>query len=248
MRLWSTESGKLLHTYEGHRSYVNAIAFSPDGEKILSGSRDNTVRLWDTDSGKLVHTLEGHTSSVNAIAFSPDGQKILSGSRDNTVRLWDTDSGKLVHTYEGHRSEVYAIAFSPDGQQILSGSTDNTVRLWLGLDGQNLLKEGCNQLQLHPLLVEPENNLAGEACLDYAGWEDKAKAEFLVRQGLAMAQSLIEEGTALAREGKIEEAIAVFKEAQKFAPDIDLNPYTEAIDKDPKTVAQQLAAPTKVKE
>ncbi len=58
----------------------------------------------------------------------------------------------------------------------------------------------------------------------------------------------MKQGERLAREGKIEEAIALYQEAQKLKPDIDLNPNTEAIDKDPKTVAQELAAPTKVKE
>ncbi|MGD1700111.1 hypothetical protein [Dapis sp. BLCC M229] len=59
------------------------------------------------------------------------------------------------------------------------------MHLWLGLDGQNLLKEGCNQLQFHPDLVKPENKDAGEACLKYAGWDDKAKAEFRDRQRLS---------------------------------------------------------------
>ncbi len=129
-----------------------------------------------------IHKLEGHTGEVRAIAFSPDGQQILSGSYDRTLRLWDTDSGQLIHKLEGHTSSVLAIAFSPDGKQILSGGWDKTLRLWHNYSWQEALKEGCNQLQFHPDLVKPENKDAAEACLKYAGWDDKAKAEFRERQ------------------------------------------------------------------
>ena len=236
LRLWDTESGQLLHTLEGHKTNFSDIALSPDGKQILSGIDDKTLRLWDTETGLLIHTLEGHKSWVTAIAFSPNGKKILSGSEDNTVRLWDTETGQLLHTFVGHTDDVTDIAFSRDGKQILSGSKDDTVRLWLGLNWQNLLKEGCNQLQFHPDLVVPKNNEAGEACLKHASWDDKAKADFLVRQGRAILQ----------KEPNIKNAVKKFKKAQTLNPDIDLNPSTEEIDKDPKIVAHLLAAQAKV--
>ena len=246
VRLWDTETGLLIHAFKDHTSSVRDIAFSPDGKQILSGSEDKTVRLWDTENRKLIHTLEGHTSSVDGIAFSPDSKQIISGSRDNTVRLWDTETGKLLHTFKGHKGSVNHIAFSPDGKQILSTSWDHTVRLWLGLDWQNLLKEGCDQLQFHPDLVAPQNhqdnkkdNKAGEACLKYADWEDEAKAEFIVRQGRAFV---------LQKEPNFNNAVKKFKKAQKLDPNIDLNPDTEKIDKDPKIVAHLLAAPAKIQE
>ncbi|NEO67537.1 MAG: peptidase C14, partial [Moorea sp. SIO4G2] len=188
------------------------------GKQIISGGIDKTLRLWNTKSGKLIHTLEGHTAPVYAITFSPDGNKILSGSWDKTVRLWDTDSGQLLHTLEGHKDTVFWIAFSPDGNKILSNSYDNTVRLWLGLDEQNLLKEGCNKLKFHPALIDPDNELAGKACLKYADWEDKVIADFLVKQGRAFV---------LQKEPNIKAAVKKFKKAQKLNPDIDLNPDTE---------------------
>ena len=235
VRLWDTESGQLLHTYQGHTRSISDIAFSRDGTQILSGSSDNTVCLWDTESGQRLHTLEGHTNPVTDIAFSRDGKQILSGSQDNTVRLWDTESGQLLHTLEGHTHYVTDIAFSPDGKQILSGSRDKTVRLWRAGNWKDWLKEGCNQLQFHPDLVAPKNNKAGEVCLKHAGWEDKAKAEFLVRQGRAISQ----------KEPNLKSAVKKFKKAQKLNPDIDLNPDTEEIDKDPKIVARKLAPDSK---
>ena len=70
-------------------SIILSVAFSPDGTKIVSGSRDNTVRVWDAVTSTLSNTLEGHFDRVTSVAFSPDGTKIVSGSRDTTVRVWD---------------------------------------------------------------------------------------------------------------------------------------------------------------
>ena len=91
MRLWDTGTGAAIgEPLAGHRSGVNSVAFSPDGQRIVSGSWDQTVRLWDVETGVAIgEPLIGHGSDVYSVAFSPDGQRIASGSRDQTVRLWD---------------------------------------------------------------------------------------------------------------------------------------------------------------
>ena len=130
MRLWSVATGREVKRFEGHEGWVSSVAFNADGQHLVSGSRDNTVRLWSVATGREVKRFEGHEGWVSSVAFNADGQHLVSGSRDNTVRLWSVATGREVKRFEGHEGDVASVAFSADGQHIISGSWDMTVRLW----------------------------------------------------------------------------------------------------------------------
>jgi WD40 repeat protein len=85
--VWEVATGKELMTLRGHTSEVNGIAFSPDGRRLISGSRDRTVRLWELATGNTTLILRGHKEHIRSVAFSPDGSCIASNSRE--VRIWD---------------------------------------------------------------------------------------------------------------------------------------------------------------
>ncbi|KAK0731983.1 HET-R [Lasiosphaeris hirsuta] len=127
-----------LQTLEGHRDSVLSVTFSPDGQRLASGSGDNTIKIWDTASGQCLQTLEGHHDWVWSVTFSPDGQRLASGSVDNTIKIWDTASGQCLQTLKGHRDWVRSVTFSPDGQRLASGSVDNTIKIWDTASGQCL--------------------------------------------------------------------------------------------------------------
>ena len=89
-----------------------SVAFSPDGQLALTGSRDKTARLWEVATRRELHRLEEHHGSIMSVAFSPDGRLALTGSVDHTVRLWDVATGQCAAMFPTD-SEVLAVAFSP---------------------------------------------------------------------------------------------------------------------------------------
>ena len=117
-------------TVLGHADGIPACAITLDGQYLVSGSFDNTLKVWDLKSGRCLHTLEGHTDAVWACAITPDGQYLASGSVDHTVKVWDLESGDCKITLEGHANSVLSCAITPDGRHLVSGSKDETLKVW----------------------------------------------------------------------------------------------------------------------
>ena len=147
VELWDTTTGKKLSTIRENveklpvpddlliglmddNNSVFVLAFSPDGTRLASGSRDTTVQLWDLTTNHAPITLEKHTGWPTELAFSPDGKLLASGGTDNTVILWDTVTGESLASFTDHLSDISALAFSPDGTTLSSGSSDGTIRFW----------------------------------------------------------------------------------------------------------------------
>ncbi len=128
--LYEVETLAHVHTFKGHTEGVTSVVFSNDGQTLVSGSYDKTMRLWSVDEKKLLHVFEGHTETVTSVAFSSDGQTLASGSHDKTVRLWSVAERKTIYTFKGHTHWVTSVAFSSDDRTLASGSWDKTVQLW----------------------------------------------------------------------------------------------------------------------
>ncbi len=118
-------------TLYGGATAIQALAFSPTGTILATGSGEGLVRLWDTTSGQRRATLRCHNAIIYSLAFSPDGRTLATGSGDCTAKLWDLSSGQERATLRGHARYVHTVAFRPpDGEVLATGSPDGTVRLW----------------------------------------------------------------------------------------------------------------------
>jgi dipeptidyl aminopeptidase/acylaminoacyl peptidase len=120
----------------GHNGRVNAVAFSPDGRTVASGSADGTIQLRRVQDGLRIRKLKGQDWVwFMSVAFSPDGTTLASGSEDKTVCLWRVADGCCLREFSGHTGAVAAVAFSPDGTMLATGSFDDNIKLWRVSDG-----------------------------------------------------------------------------------------------------------------
>lgn len=98
--VWDWESGAHLRSLTGHSGRVTAAAFSPDGSRLATASRDGAVRIWDPHTGEQQLVLHGQGGRVSSIAFSPDGSRLASVGVDGIARVWALDLDELVDVAE----------------------------------------------------------------------------------------------------------------------------------------------------
>ncbi|MGB3208210.1 MAG: serine/threonine-protein kinase [Crinalium sp.] len=88
IKLWNITTGEDDKTFTIDSDGITALAFSPNGKILASGSNDNKIQIWNLITGKIIRTLAGHSSAITSVAFSPDGKKLVSSSEDNTIKIW----------------------------------------------------------------------------------------------------------------------------------------------------------------
>ena len=157
LKRWDTGSGLDLLTLRGHAAAIDSVVWSPDGERLATGSFDNTAQIWDAASGKSLLVLHGHTGAVDTVAWSPDGKHVATASFDGTVRGWDTHSGRELLAFRGSPS-FYAVVFSPDGKRLAAGSFGGIIQIFL-LDIRELLALAHKRISRKPPDLTPDECL-----------------------------------------------------------------------------------------
>lgn len=119
-----------IHRLKGHKAAVRAVAATPDGKTILSGSDDTTVKIWDRDSLKELRTLSGHTENISSVVVTSDSRRAITASQDGMIRIWELGTGQELSTLQGHSAGINAIALAPDNRTLVSVSWDKTLKVW----------------------------------------------------------------------------------------------------------------------
>jgi WD40 repeat protein len=83
----------------GHTGCIICVAFSPNCQKIASGSKDTKIKIWNSETGVLDQIIEGHEGAVLSVQYSPKERKIASGAADNMVKIWNSETGKNLFTF-----------------------------------------------------------------------------------------------------------------------------------------------------
>ncbi|MCA8900106.1 MAG: TIR domain-containing protein [Hyphomonas sp.] len=129
VKVWSTQSLKLVTSFNSTEAGFRSAAFSPDGNRIVTGANLGEVRLWDARTGEAGAILEG-TSGRAYATFSGDGRMVLAGDKNSNIFLWDANSGSVISRIKGHREDVVDVDFSRDSRQFLTTSYDGFVKVW----------------------------------------------------------------------------------------------------------------------
>jgi WD40 repeat protein len=116
---------------KAHESWISSLTFAPNGEFLVSGSFDKTIKIWYIKERFFqLSKLFKESSEVLSVAISPDGKFIASGDHDGNIKVWRASDGYLLKTLWGHQGDVGSIAFSPKDRILASGGSDGIIKLW----------------------------------------------------------------------------------------------------------------------
>jgi WD40 repeat protein/serine/threonine protein kinase len=159
MRLYSRDTGQLLHVFEGHKGHVYNVSIKGDGQKYASAGEDGKVWIWDARSRRQLLCYQRHRDRVTTVAFAEDGHTVFSASADGVMRVWDENTGQ--DTRPELRVGSRCVAHTPNGKHVVTGSLDGTVRILDWKTGRRILTlRGHTDEVLYVLLVADGKRLA----------------------------------------------------------------------------------------
>jgi WD40 repeat protein len=127
--LWDVATGVARQALTAS-GFVQAMAFSPNGQRLAAGGGFDCISLWDTETGEAVARIAISSQDVSAVAFSPDGQTLAAGVQSAAVYLWNVASGRERLRLAGWEGPATSIAFTPDGRLLACGNGGKTISLW----------------------------------------------------------------------------------------------------------------------
>jgi WD40 repeat protein len=128
VKVWDIGTESLIAVLHGHRGWINAVTYSPDGKLLATASCDQTAVIWNAETLKPVRTLQGHQDSVKEVVFSPSGHRLATVGGDGKLIVSDVASGKECCSTMAHKGGVWDAQFSPDGKLIATAGWSDVPR------------------------------------------------------------------------------------------------------------------------
>ena len=165
--IWDATTGKQLVKLPGHDWMVYCLAYSRDGRRIATGSRDGAVKVTEASTGRLIRTLNEKAGRTSAVAFSPDDRYLAAAGADGSIKVWDTTSWTVLVTIPAHNGGALGLAYSPDGRRIASGGADQTIKVWDRTTGRELLSLRGHQGDVNAVAYSPDGKRLASASGDH---------------------------------------------------------------------------------
>ena len=185
VKVWDTQTGKLVFNLKGHKDFASNLAFSRDGKILASASRDGTTRIWDMKTGDNKRTLKSGFRQHGVVALGPNGDLLATNEDDKTMTVWDLQSGKPTLTLPAATECVLSLAFSSDGKYLASGSSGvrDNLKVWNVQTGQlEFTRQGQN---VFSVAFSPDGRYLASAGIEESirVWNTNTGEESLVLRG-----------------------------------------------------------------
>jgi WD40 repeat protein len=164
VNVWDLSGGyanaKLEQSIENHADWVLGVAFAPDGQHLLTASRDKTAKVWDLKAKESVLTFPDHQNGVYGVAIKADGKIGYSVGEDNNLRTWNaTGDGKQVRASGGHGGPIFKVVSHPKQPLLVTCSADKTVRVWNADSGAAVRTLSGHTDYVYAVAVSPDGSL-----------------------------------------------------------------------------------------
>lgn len=167
--VWEWQSESYILKQQGHFDSMNALAYSPDGQRIITTADDGKIKVWDVNSGFCIVTFTEHTSGVTACEFAKKGNVLFSSSLDGSVRAWDLIRYRNFRTFTAPtRLSFSCLAVDPSGEVICAGSLDSfDVHIWSVQTGQLLDQLSGHEGPISTLAFAPSGGVVVSGSWDH---------------------------------------------------------------------------------
>ncbi len=166
IKIWDLEQNKVIRTVMG----LWPVAFSPDGEKLVSMASATELVVWNPRTGEKMHSMPTDFELIQNISFSKDGKYLSGAGFYGVVKIWDMETHQIVKRMSGHAGGIYGTSFSPDGKLLASAGMDQTVRIWDVEKGKEV-----HQMKPHEVIVSDVKFSPDGKILASASWDKTIK-------------------------------------------------------------------------